>query len=176
MNLLRWLNTVTGDETGLTSQLISTSSLATQPMKGCTTRYWGLKLFIPTLYEQQCGFLYVPQESERWKSCETGRKVFRPSSSNHLRCHNKGSAFSLVIFRLWVFELERLPFVWKTRKFRGEFKWSGSSRWKVSEKKVMAFEVLPLSRFYRNDRNFWYHLFGLVGFMSRESEKLTGIL
>ena len=45
-----------------------------------------------------------------------------------------------------------------------------------SEKKVMAFEVLPLSRFYRNDRNFWYHLFGLVGFMSRESEKLTGIL
>ena len=22
---------------------------------------------------------------------------------------------------------ERLPFVWKTRKFRGEFKWNGSS-------------------------------------------------
>ena len=63
MNLLRCLNTVTGDETGLTSQLISTSSLATQPMKGCTTRYWGLKLFIRTLYEQHCGFLYVPQES-----------------------------------------------------------------------------------------------------------------
>ena len=44
--------------------------------------------------------------------------------------------------------------------------------------KVIPFEVLPFSRFYRNDRNFLYHLFGLPapGFMSRESEKLTGIL
>ena len=33
----RWLNTVTGDETGLTSQLISTPSLSKQPMKGCST-------------------------------------------------------------------------------------------------------------------------------------------
>ena len=167
MNLLLWLNTMTGDETGLTSQLISTPSLPTQPMKGCTIRYWGLKLFTPTLYEQQCGLLYVPQESEQWKSCETGPTVF---------FFNKGSTFSLVIFRLWVFELERLPFVWKTRKFLGEFKWSGSSRWKFSGKKVIPFEVLPFSRFYRNDRNFLYHLIGLLGFVSRESEKLTGIL
>ena len=73
---------------------------------------------------------------------------------------------------------ERLPFVWKTRKLRGKFKWSGSSRWKVSGKKVIPFEVLPFPRFYRNDRNFLYHLFGLLvpGFMSRESEKFTGIL
>ena len=114
------------------------------------------------------------QNSER--AVRRGVRFFVLPHLTTCRCHNKGSAFSLVIFRLWVFELERLPFVWKTRKFRGEFKWSGSSRWKVSEKKVMAFEVLPLSRFYRNDRNFWYHLFGLVGFMSRESEKLTGNL
>ena len=42
----------------------------------------------------------------------------------------------------------------------------------------MPFEVLPFSRFYRNDRNFLYNLFGLLvpGFMSRESEKYTGIL
>ena len=26
---------------------------------------------------------------------------------------------------------ERLPFVWKTRKFQGEFKWNGSSWWKL---------------------------------------------
>ena len=73
---------------------------------------------------------------------------------------------------------ERLPFVWKTRKFRGEFKWNGSSRWKFSGKKVIPFEVLPFSRFYRNDRNFLYHLFGLPGpgFKSKESEKFTGIL
>ena len=32
-----WLNTVTGDETGLVSQLIPTPSLTTQKMKGCTT-------------------------------------------------------------------------------------------------------------------------------------------
>ena len=41
-----------------------------------------------------------------------------------------------------------------------------------------SFEVLPFSRFYRNDRNFLYHLFRLLlpGFMSREREKFTGIL
>ena len=46
------------------------------------------------------------------------------------------------------------------------------------KKKVIPFEVLPFPRFYRNDRNFLYHLFGLLvpGFMSRESEKFTGIL
>ena len=38
--------------------------------------------------------------------------------------------------------LERLPFVWKTRKFRGEFKWNRSSWWKLSGKKEY------LSRYY----------------------------
>ena len=48
----------------------------------------------------------------------------------------------------------------------------------IFRKKVIPFEVLPFSRFYRNDPNFLYHLFGLLvpGFMSRESEKFTGIL
>ena len=75
-------------------------------------------------------------------------------------------------------DIERFTLVWTTRKFREELKWNGSSRWKFSGKKVIPFEVLPFSRFYRNDRNFLYHLFGLLvpGFMSRESEKFTGIL
>ena len=48
----------------------------------------------------------------------------------------------------------------------------------IFRKKVIPFEVLPFSRFYQNDRNFLYHLFGLLvpGFMSRESENFTGIL
>ena len=37
LNSPRWLETVTGDETGLTSQLISVPSLPTQPIKGCIT-------------------------------------------------------------------------------------------------------------------------------------------
>ena len=39
-------------------------------------------------------------------------------------------------------------------------------------------EVLPFPRFYRNDRNFLYHLFGLLvpGLMLREGETWTGIL
>ena len=45
--------------------------------------------------------------------------------------------------------LERLPFVWKTRKFRGEFKWNRSSWWKLSGKKGIPFEVLPFSRSYQ---------------------------
>ena len=45
-------------------------------------------------------------------------------------------------------------------------------------KKVIPFEGLLFSRFYRNDRNFLYHFSGLLvpGFMTRESEKFTGIL
>ena len=55
------LNTVTKNETGLASQLKSAPLLPTQPIKsftkpsGCTS---------PTLYGQQCGSFYVPQESE----------------------------------------------------------------------------------------------------------------
>ena len=53
---------MTGDETGQMSQLTSTPSLPTQPMKGCTTKPGSIP---PTLYEQQCGFFYVPRESEQ---------------------------------------------------------------------------------------------------------------
>ena len=42
---------------------------------------------------------------------------------------------------------ERLPLVWKTRKFRGEFKWSGSSRWKFSGKKSNTFRGITFSPF-----------------------------
>ena len=87
------------DETGLVSELISTPSLPTQQMKGCTTSSWSTP---PTLYEQQCGFFYVSQESEQYKSCEMRPKVFRsyPRRLECLticRCPNKGSR------RPWVF-------------------------------------------------------------------------
>ena len=55
-----------------------------------------------------------------------------------------------------------LPFVWKTWWFQGELKWDGSSRWKFSWEEVIPFEVLLFSRFYRNDRNFLYHLSALT--------------
>ena len=44
----------------------------------------------------------------------------------------------------------------------------------LPEKKEIPFEVLPFSRFYRNDRNFLYYFFGFLvpGFMSRGSENL----
>ena len=104
MNLSRWLNMVAGDETGLTSQLISTSSLSTQSLQGCTTPPESMHA---TLYKQHCGFFYVPQESEEWESCETGRMVFHPYSRRlecltFCRCHCKGSTFSSVILRPWV--------------------------------------------------------------------------
>ena len=48
----------------------------------------------------------------------------------------------------------------------------------IFRKKVIPFEELPFFRFSRKNRNFLYHLFGLLvpGFLSRESEKFTGIL
>ena len=101
----RWLDMVTGDETAwLMFQLISTPSLPTQPMKGCTTP---LGFMPPTLYEQQCGFFYVPQQSKQWKSCETGPMVFCPylrrlENLTICRCHNKGSTLSSVVLRPWV--------------------------------------------------------------------------
>ena len=58
----------------------------------------------PTLFEQWCGFFYVPQEPDKWKCCETGPMVFRPyprrlESLTVCRCHCKGSTFSSVILR-----------------------------------------------------------------------------
>ena len=46
----------------------------------------------------------------------------------------------------------------------------------IFRKKVIPFEVLPFSRPYRNDRNFLYHLLGLLvpGFLCRESENVNG--
>ena len=42
---------------------------------------------------------------------------------------------------------ERLPFVWKTWEFRGEFKWNGSSRWKFSGKKSNTFRGITFFPF-----------------------------
>ena len=45
---------------------------------------------------------------------------------------------------LGIFYLEHLPFVWKTQKLQGEFKWNGSSWWKFSRKKVIPFFLFLL--------------------------------
>ena len=81
--------------------LISTPSSPTQPTKGCTTPSGSMP---STLYEQQCRFFYVPQESKQWKSCETGPKAFCPYPRTLeiltvCRCHNKGSTFSSIVLR-----------------------------------------------------------------------------
>ena len=52
----------------------------------------------PTLFEQCCGFFYVPQEPDKCKCCETGPTVFRPyprtmESLTVCRCHYKGNTF-----------------------------------------------------------------------------------
>ena len=74
-------------------------------MKGCTTPPGSTP---PILYEQQCGFFYVPQESEHWKSCKTaGPMDFRPfprrlECLTICRCFKKGSKFSSVVLRPWL--------------------------------------------------------------------------
>ena len=46
----------------------------------------------------------------------------------------------------------------------------------IVRKKVIPFEILPFSRFYRNDRNFLCYSFGSAPrSKSRESKKFTGI-
>ena len=54
--------------------------------------------------EWQCGFFYIPQHSEQWKSREMGRTVFflyprRLECLTICRCHNKGSTLCSVILR-----------------------------------------------------------------------------
>ena len=102
-DLTRWWGM---KQLGLMFQLISTPSLPTQPMKGCTTPLGSMP---PTLYEQQCGFFYVPQESKQRKSCDTGPIVCpyprRLENLTVCRCHNKGSTFSSVVLRPAVVDL-----------------------------------------------------------------------
>ena len=45
----------------------------------------------------------------------------------------------------------------------GRIQMDGSSQWNIFGKKVIPFEVLPFSHFYRIYRNFLYHLFGSLG-------------
>ena len=68
-------------------------------MKGCTTPPRSKP---PTLYEEQCGFFYVPKESGQWKlTYKTGPTGFCPyiylrrlEWLTICRCHNKGSTLS----------------------------------------------------------------------------------
>ena len=52
----------------------------------------------PTLFEQWCGFSYVPRKSDKCKCCETEPTDFPPyptrlESLTVCRCHYKGSTF-----------------------------------------------------------------------------------
>ena len=51
-------------------------------------------------------------------------------------------------------ERGKLTICIETRKFREEFKWNGSSRWKFSRKKVIPFEVLPFPVFTETNEIF----------------------
>ena len=56
----------------------------------------------PTLFEQWCGFFYVPQEPVKCNCCETGPTVFSPyprrlESLTVCRCHYKGGTFFSII-------------------------------------------------------------------------------
>ena len=90
--------TVTGDETGLTSQLNM------KPFNIHPTHkrlYHTNGDYASYSYEQQYGFFFIAQESEQWKSCETGPTVFGPHPKRLewltiCRCHNKGSTFRLL--------------------------------------------------------------------------------
>ena len=141
-------------------------------MKMCAQRKAGRRQrarrrFACRLYPSHGPLRFITSHSFRARLCDAKNEA--PEEEADSDCVEKKNIWS---------NLERLPFVRKTRKFRGEFKWNGSSRWKFSGKKVMPFEVFPFSRFYWNDRNLLYHLFGLIvpGFMPRESENFAGIL
>ena len=102
LNSPLWLNTVTGDETGPTSQFFSLLHYPPSSWKA-VPHHPGLR---PLLFtnSMQHELFYVPQESDQRKSCETGPTVLSEKTrmSNLCRCHNKGSTLSSVILRPWV--------------------------------------------------------------------------
>ena len=61
------------------------------------------RLATPTIFEQLCGFFYIPQEPDKCKCCEMGHTVFRPyltilESLTIYRCHSKGIVLSPQLF------------------------------------------------------------------------------
>ena len=62
----------------------------------------GIYTISPTLFEQWCGFFYIPQEPDKWKCCEQDLQLYSFSSlsekTRNCRCHCKGSNFFSVIY------------------------------------------------------------------------------
>ena len=88
---------VTGDETGLASQLISTPPLPTQPLKGCTTPPGSMT---PTLYEQQCGYFSRTfqrlvftsdgvEVGSRMRSRKSAYDLVKIKNRSRKRCHKR---------------------------------------------------------------------------------------
>ena len=96
------------------------------------------ELHVPFLTQYRQNFGKINQEGSV-KRCQDKvlRKLTTVAATTRLRLCRKKNIWS---------NLERLPFVWKTRKFRGEFKWNGSSRWKFSGKKkcLSRYSLFPV--------------------------------
>ena len=86
----------------------------------------------------------APEQEGSVKRCQDKvlRKLTTAAATTRLRlCRKKKK-------NIWS-NLERLPFVRKTWKFREEFKWNGSSRWNFFfRKKSDAFRGITFFLFY----------------------------
>ena len=99
LTLPQWINTVPGDKTGLSSQLISTPFI-THPAHERLTTTPGTKC--PTLFEKCVGSWTSPANHVTLKMQETGPTVYSPyprrlECPTICRCNYKGSTFSSVI-------------------------------------------------------------------------------
>ena len=103
-NLPRWLNTLHERRWNRTYIPIDINPSITHPAHEKLYHTTGVYAPYSLRTKQQCGFFYILQESEQWKSCEMGPTVFRPYPKRLecltiCRCHNKGSTLSSVILR-----------------------------------------------------------------------------
>ena len=131
----------------------------------------------PTLFEQWCGFFYIPQELDKWKCCEMRPMVFRPyrgklESLTICRCHSKGSTFSSVILRPWVLVWTGFEPVtsrsadWRSPNWANQVVVKGTHQWtnfpyKSSCIILFTWQKLRMTRLYLHTCVVYYHSFKL---------------
>ena len=97
-----------------------------------------------TLFEQWCGFFYIPQEPNKWKCCETGPTVFCPNlrrqeSLTVCRCNSVQGQHFLLSYLKTLSGLNPQPPPWQTHALQ----WTPLGRSSIAPTLRVTISALP---------------------------------